>query len=245
MIASETFVRKTFARFNKLCFEGTLPAIPIVLTKAGTFLGKMMFKTRRDFFGLVTSRCDFRLKISTGFDLPEEELEDVVIHEMIHYYIAYRNLRDTSVHGETFRRIMETINQKYDRHITIRHHGEPQQNLVRNGSAMYRKHYLCVSTFPDGNKGITVCATTKIFELYRLLPKYYGISKMEWYGSTDPFFNRFPRSNTPKIYKITAEELDEHLRESVPLRCDGHTIEPAIKQGGVEPAWFCLINHDM
>lgn len=145
---------------------------------------------------------------------------------MIHYYIAYRNLRDSSVHGETFRRIMEIINQKYGRHITVRHHGEPEQNLVKGGSNQYKKHYICVSTFPDGKKGITVCASTKIFELYRLLPKYYRIKEMEWYGSIDPFFNRFPRANTPKIYKITEEELSEHLQESVPLKCDGHTIEP-------------------
>lgn len=226
MIATVPFVQKTFEHFNALCFESVLPAVPIVLTKAGTFLGKMEYKSRRDFFGIVSSHYDFRLKISTGFDLAQEELEDVVIHEMIHYYIAYRNLRDTSVHGETFHRIMDAINQKYGRHITVRHHGEPEQNLVREGNTQYRKHYLCVSTFPDGNKGITVCASTKIFELYRLLPKYYKITKMEWYGSIDPFFNRFPRANTPKIYKITAEELSEHLLESIPLRCDGHTIEP-------------------
>lgn len=224
MIASQDFVRKAFDRFNALCFEGVLPAVPIVLTKAGTFLGKMEYKSRRGLLGIVSSYCDFRLKISTGFDLSQEELEDVVIHEMIHYYIAFRNLKDTSVHGETFRRIMDIINRKYGRHITVRHHCEPEQNLVRGGSTRIRKHYLCVSTFTDGKKGITICASTKIFELYRLLPKYYRISEMEWYGSTDPFFNRFPRANTPKIYRITEEELSEHLRESVPLKCDGHTI---------------------
>ena len=216
MIASQAFVQTSFDRFNALCFDGVLPSVPIVLTKAGSFLGKMEYKFRRD----------FRMKISTGFDLPQDVLEDVVIHEMIHYYIAYHNLHDTSVHGETFRRIMDTINRKYGRHITVRYHSKPEQNLVRNGSTQYRKHYLCISTFPDGKKGITVCASTKIFELYRLLPKYFGITKMEWYGSIDPFFNRFPRANTPKVYKITEEELSVHLRESLRLKCDGHTIEP-------------------
>ena len=228
MTATLPFIQETFDRFNALCFGGELPAVPIVLSKAGTFLGKMEYKSRRDFFGIVSSHYDFRLKISTGFDLTQEELEDVVIHEMIHYYIAWRNLRDSSVHGQTFRRIMETINLKYDRHISVSHHGEPEQNLVRNGSGNIKKHYLCVSTLSDGNMGITVCASTKIFELYRKLPKYYRISKMEWYGSLDPFFNRFPRANTPKIYKITKEELSVHLKDSVALSCDGHVLEPLI-----------------
>ena len=83
--------------------------MPIALTKARSFLGKMEYKSRRDFFGIISSHYDFRLKISTGFDLSQEELEDVIIHEMIHYYIAWRNIKDSSVHGEVFRGIMVHI----------------------------------------------------------------------------------------------------------------------------------------
>ena len=227
MTADLGFLRSSFDRFNDEIFGGSLPPVEIRLSRARSFLGKVEYKVRRGLLGIGAGNYAFVMRISTSFDLSEAELEDVLIHEMIHYYIAFHNLKDSSVHGETFRQIMEIINQKYGRHITVRHHGEPEQNLVRDGSTQYRKHYLCVSTFLDGNRGVTVCASTKIFELYRLLPKYYQISKMEWYGSIDPFFNRFPRANTPKIYKITEEELSEHLRESVPLKCGGHTIEPA------------------
>ena len=227
MTATVLFIQETFDRFNALCFEGELPDVPIVLTKAGTFLGKMEYRARRSLFGRVTSLYDIRLKISTGFDLSQEELEDVVIHEMIHYYIAFRKLHDTSAHGETFRRIMDTINREHGRHITVRHRGRPEQNLVRDGNSRIRKHQLCVSTFPDGRKGITVCSTSKILELYRRIPRHYSISRMEWYESLDPFFNRFPRARTPKIYKISSEELSEHLQDAVPMKCDGHVFEPA------------------
>ena len=67
MIASVPFVQKTFDYFNAQCFNGVLPAVPIVLTKAGTFLGKMEYKSSRDIFGIISSHYDFRLKISTGF----------------------------------------------------------------------------------------------------------------------------------------------------------------------------------
>lgn len=225
MVATLPFVQETFDRFNLLCFESVLPPVPVILTKAETFLGKMEYKGKKDFWGNEVSHYDFRLKISTSFDLPREELEDVVIHEMIHYYIAYRNISDTSVHGEVFRRIMEAINSGYGRHINVRHHCDSGVR-VSAGAASYRKHYICVSSFRDGTEGITVCASTKIFELYRQLPRYYDITRMEWYGSFDPFFDRFPRSNTPKIYRISKEELSEHLKESVHLRCNGHVLEP-------------------
>lgn len=226
MIATTPFVKKTFDRFNALCFDNALSDVPITLTKAGTFLGKIEYKSRHDLFGIRISHYDFRLKISTGFNLPEEELEDVIIHEMIHYFIASQGIRDTSAHGKVFRRIMDTINENHGRHISVSHHGTPEQNLVRGGNPAIRKHYICVSTFPNGDEGITVCSSTKLFEICRLLPARYKITGMKWYGSLDPFFNRYPRSNTPKIYKITEEDLTEHLRDSVPLRCDGHVLEP-------------------
>ena len=90
MTATLPFIQQTFDTFNAQCFEGVLPPVPIILTKATSFLGKMEYRSVRGLFGLVSSNKDFRMKISTSFDLPEEELEDVVLHEMIHYYIAVK-----------------------------------------------------------------------------------------------------------------------------------------------------------
>ncbi|MBQ0005923.1 MAG: SprT-like domain-containing protein [Alistipes sp.] len=214
MIATLPFIQKTFDRFNALCFEGKLPSVPIILTKAGTFLGKMEYKTRRDFFGFKISHYGFRLKISIGFDLPEDVMEDVVLHEMIHYYIAFCGIRDSSAHGNAFRRIMETVNRQYGRHVSVSHRGPQEQNLVRGENSEFKKHYICVSTFVDGNVGVTVCASNKITDINRLLPRCYKLKNMEWYVSLDSFFNRFPRSRTPKIYRITADELSERLKDA-------------------------------
>lgn len=48
------------------------------------------------FFGNVVRYENYCIRISTAFDLSERELEDVGIHEMVHYYIAVNNIRDTS-----------------------------------------------------------------------------------------------------------------------------------------------------
>jgi len=221
MKATFQFVKTAFDRFNKLCFEGILPVIPIQMMESRSYLGKVTYKVRRDFFGVPVAYEDFGLKVSSAFDLPVNELEDVVIHEMIHYYIAWRGIADTSSHGDAYKRIMDTINLKYGRHITISHRiteGELEQEI--------RANHICVSQLQDGNWGVTVCAKTKIFEIHRNLPKYYHLQSMAWYGSIDPFFNKYPRSKTPKIYKVTKTELDEHLADAVLLECDGHVIRP-------------------
>lgn len=222
MRATVPFIQNAFAKYNELCFEGSLPPIPIKLTRARTFLGKVTYTIRRDFFGIVVRHQNCCLRISTFFDLPESELEDVVIHEMIHYYIVLNNITDTSTHGAVFRRMMEMINAKYGRHITVSHKGGGWRVPLRNEEP--RANWLCVTQLSDGNWGITSCAKTKIFEIYRGLPKCYRLKSMEWYGSIDPFFNRYPRSIKPRIYKITRAELDEHLKDSTPLRCDGRVI---------------------
>lgn len=215
MTATISFIQQTFDRFNALCFEGALPPIPIVLTKARTFLGKVEYRGVRGLFGLVTANRDFRMRISTSFDLPREELEDVVLHEMIHYYIAWKGIRDSSVHGNVFRNIMEQLNARYGRHITIRHKSQGGQLSVNN--AKFRMRYVCVTTFRDGARCITVAAGTKISELHKFFSRCPDIVKLQWYGSFDTFFDRYPRSRTPKAYKIPPDELELHLKDAVIL----------------------------
>jgi len=226
MRATVPFIQQAFSKFNALCFGGMLPPIPIKLANARTFLGKVTYVGRRDFFGKVVSYENYCMRISTFFDLPEDELEDVIIHEMIHYHIALNKIKDSSTHGKVFRNMMETINTRFGRNITVRHHSESSAQASARQEE-YRANWLCVTQLDDGSWGITSCASTRVFEMHRNLPKYYRIKSLEWYGSIDPFFNRYPRSIKPRIYRITRAELDEHLADSTPLKCDGHTIEPA------------------
>ena len=43
---------------------------------------------------------------NTRVDLPEREVEDTIIYEMIHYHIGYNWLEDASAHGPLFLSIM-------------------------------------------------------------------------------------------------------------------------------------------
>jgi len=209
MIATIESVSDNFNKFNSLIFNGELPPIPIKLVKAKSFLGKIEFKTKR-MLG-KTVRCDnFLLKISVSFDLPEIVLEDVIIHEMIHYYIAVNKIKDSRPHGEKFRLLMNGINAKYGRNISVRHKG-----LQAINQSVVRKEYvLCVSTMADGHKGITVCAKTRISEIYRNFRRSGIVSSMQWYVSDDPYFSRFPQSRSSRIYKISQTDLREHLKNA-------------------------------
>ncbi len=120
MIATLEFLVKRFETFNHAFFDGALPPVPIKLGRAVRSLGSCTYKKRRKLFGKL-EYYDFCLHISTRYDLPEEELEDILLHEMIHYEILVNQRQDTSAHGRLFRARMKQFNEQYGRHISVSH----------------------------------------------------------------------------------------------------------------------------
>ena len=120
MIATVPFLEKRFETFNHLYFEDALAPVPV------RSLGACTYKKRRKLFGGV-KYYGFRIRISTKFDLPENELEDILLHEMIHYEILSNQWRDTSAHGKLFRARMKELNERYGRHVTVSYRLSDQQ----------------------------------------------------------------------------------------------------------------------
>lgn len=119
MTPTVEYVESKIKFFNDLVFGSCLPPIPVKLSRARTYLGRVQFRVRRNLFGRVTGCTDFLMRISVAYDFPERELEDVILHEMIHYYIAWKGLRDKSAHGPLFRSYMNRINRDFGRNVRI------------------------------------------------------------------------------------------------------------------------------
>lgn len=221
MKADIPYIEEAFQRFNALCFDGMLPPVKIVLSHAKTFLGKLEYKIVRDRFGNVVGHEGYILKISTWYDLPENELEDVIIHEMIHYYIAFRNIKDSSVHGNVFKRMMNSLNSEFGRNITIRRSGSME--ILEDGSARIngKKRMVCVTTLDGGLNGITVCTPAKAVLIHAGLKRFYNIRSIAWYLSDDPWFDNFPLSRKPRIYRSAKEDIDRHIADAQPVFLDG------------------------
>lgn len=212
MIITIPYAKEQFSRFNEMCFGGSLPEVPIVLTRARTFLGRMCYKK-------VGSRwnrknCDFMMRLSVLFDLPEEEWQDVIIHEMIHLNIAYKGLKDSSSHGYLFQSIMFDINDRFGRHLTVKYKLQTGKGMILPDNKR-RTHYVCISTFNNGSKGITVCSEAMARKIDLGLPRCYNLKKREWYITNDVYFNGFRHSRLPCIYKVKSpEELARHLENA-------------------------------
>ena len=124
MIVTTDFLEKRFETFNDAYFGGALPPVPLKLSRAVRSLGACTYKKRRKLLGGY-KYYDFRIRVSTKYDLPESELEDVLLHEMIHYEILVNQWRDTSAHGRLFRARMKEFNERYGRHIVVSYRRTP------------------------------------------------------------------------------------------------------------------------
>ena len=220
MRPTQAYIERRFSEFNAQYFGGQLPTVPVRLTSARTYLGQLGFKRKRTLLG-STKNYDFVLRISIRADLPEQEVEDTLLHEMIHLYIASKQLKDTSAHGRLFRQLMADINRRHGRHITISHRrttAEQDQDTQR------RLHLLCVSTFDSGERGITIAAKSRVFQLWDMMPAFPHVVETRWYATYAPYFNRYPRSLVPKIYRINPADLTLHLQSARPIRREGSTL---------------------
>lgn len=212
MIATIALVTEKFRMFNRLMFGGRLPEIPVRISDATTFLGMCVAKVETLPDG-SRHHQDFELRMSRRHDLPEHELEDVIIHEMIHYFIMYNELHDSSPHGEIFKAMMRSINRTYGRHITISRRISSEEKAAI--SAQKRKwHVIASVTFRNGSHGLKVLPRVipKILDYHRVVSASPDVEAVELYLHDDPFFNRYPVSAAYKIHHIDQATLSSCLR---------------------------------
>lgn len=213
MNVSIDFIKQKFEEYNIQMFEGKLPPLEIRLSSAKTFMGTLRYIKRRKLTG-GWEYHNFQLVISTRFEVPENVIEDTVIHEMIHYYILYHGILDTSTHGVIFQEMMNRINKYFNRHITISIR-LPEE--IRREDMKIHTHLVCISHFNDGRVGVTVAVRSRWQYLRDMLPTIPNVTDCTWYITQNPFFNSFPRSMTPKIYIVTEAELEKSLKDAIPM----------------------------
>lgn len=222
MRATEEFVRERFRQFNQVIFDGKLPPLTIRIGMAKTMLGSVSCKIMRHPFGQSAAR-DFKMTISALRDLPERELEDVILHEMIHYYIMCNGLKDTSPHGKLFRQMMAAINKGYGRKISISHKSVKGESTV---DQRIRNHYFCLAEFNDGRIGICMVARSRMFEMWKSIPLLFDLKNIGWYWSCEQCLNKYPTCRKPKFYILPDGESDAILRNSKRLANYGRIIKP-------------------
>ncbi len=227
---------KRFAHFNRLIFKGKLKPVPILLSRTRTKIGACHFTRVKNLTG--TAYTDFNLRFSVMFDLKPREWDDIIIHEMIHYYIGVNGYRDTSPHGKLFKQLMNDINKKFGRNVTISHRNDKAATADAAGqpasrpllpAVKHRYRFVAVATCHDGRHGYKVLPA-----VYESIVKYYraasgdpNIAKVELFQSNNDYFGLYPSSAALKIYYFKEGDYEKMMVGAVPMVIDEHSVHKA------------------
>lgn len=205
-----------FRQFNADYFGDELPVPRIALSKARTRLGTMSCRRVRKL--LRWTYTDFTIRISTYYECSEREFQETLLHEMIHLYIAYHNITDTSSHGKEFRQIMQRLNSEHGWHITVstsmhKHKLTPVQRKITVAN-----YFLVLAIeLDDGGRMFTVVNKKAIRKVYDALRNCRNIVKHRWYVSLDPYFRDFTCVRSLRARRVSIDVYNEKTAAMQPL----------------------------
>ena len=114
-----------------------------------------------------------------------------------------------------FRKMMADINERFGRHISVSHRlsKEQQEQAIDNRP---KKHVVASVVLKDGRTGIKVipCLERHIRRYHSGMMASGKVSSIEFFQTTDPFFNRFPSSSAFTVYFPDPDVLAQHLPDS-------------------------------
>ncbi len=212
MIVTLPYLKERFERYNHQLFDDKLPMPTLKLSRAKTRLGQMSCK--RKSYKEYTKYDHFTISISTAYDLSQDELDDIIIHEMIHYSITYTGIKDTSPHGKIFQEKMNAINQQYGRHISI---SAKRKNLAQKSTNNPTTFLVLALKMRNGKHFLSSVSPSYAREISSKLTHIQGIEQSLWYTTTNDFFCNMPRVRSLRGRLVSEEVYKEMTQIMTPL----------------------------
>ena len=219
MIVTIDWMEEWFKRFDQEYFGGKLPLPELSLTRAKTRLGQLAFK-RASRWGR-TKLYDFKLSMSTYYDMTEQQAKSVLLHEMIHYIIGYTGLKDTSPHGVVFRGMMDNLNRKYGwdiRVMTSTKGWKVSERVAEKKKAKGPQIYLMLAIeLKDGKFYLSRVNPGFARRIEKQLPMVRELRSHRWYTTQESYFEDYPQVRSLRGRRITKNDFEKLQNVLVPF----------------------------
>ena len=179
-----------FNKWNEVIFNKELPKPHFEICHTKSFLGQFQWKK-------VMGEEVYKIRISTFYDRPFDYYIDTIVHEMLHFYIRYNKINDTSSHGRIWKKYAAEISAKYGLNITRTSPtgGGVSEAIIEKKKQKKNFHEtVIVCKLKDGRYGAAVLPPTKISAL---IPRFAN-----WNFITDYKVVRAPWSETFSLRHI-------------------------------------------
>lgn len=214
MLPTVNDLREWFRRLNRDLFGNTLPMPRLCLSRSRSKLGCMSYL--REPVGWHAMISDFSIHVSIYYDCDERVYQTVLLHEMIHYYIARNCIRDTSSHGQVFREKMREVNQR-GWHVTVSQ--DTTGWKVRDGLLRRRRRLLLVIRQKGHDAFVTCVKPSHMADVGRQLTDMDGVA-LSWFTSDADEFQTWPESKRLRGHRVSDAELGRMLELMQPVMPD-------------------------
>ena len=198
------YLRERFRQLNRQYFDNQLPEPRLMVSRSRTMLGQFSCRRRRKAL-FTTELSALTIRVSEYYEQTGDEIDDTLLHEMIHLRIATSRRRDTSPHGPLFRAEMERLNRQ-GRHITV---SARTARLQVSAANRRRQHLVLALTTKDGQHYLSVVHPSYRNYVERLIARAPTIATHSWHVSTSPFFDDFPQARSLRARKVSAAVYKE------------------------------------
>ena len=158
MIITIPEVEEQFNKWNGIIFNDELPTPHFELMQTKSLLGQFCPRW-------VLGEWTYKIRISTFYDRPFESYVDTIVHEMLHYWIKYKGIKDTSSHGKQWKKYAAEISKKYGLTITRTNPaggGVSEKVLEKRKKNKVQTEIVLLCKLIDGKYGASVVPQTKV-----------------------------------------------------------------------------------
>lgn len=206
MIITIKEIKEQFDIWNKKAFNNELPTPQFELMQTRRMLGQ--FCPRK-----VMGKDTYKIRISVFYDRPFESYIDTIVHEMLHYYIKYKGIKDTSSHGRVWKRMAANLSYKFGLTITRTNPAGGGATDAVKEKKNGKTEYVIVCKLNNGRYGAAVLPPAKVsyfksqFEHWRMVITFKVI-KAPW---NETYRLRHLKTRAGVNY-ITKEDYDKFFQ---------------------------------
>lgn len=196
-------IREKFDLFNDSYFNSELPRIEFKITKEKRRFGFFEYARRYDAFTHKYIEVPIRIGISSYYDMPEKSFDETLIHEMIHYYIAHKRIKDNNKHGRYFMMYASRISAASGYDIT--RYGS-SEGMALN-SADSSKEYFIMKYKYRGTQYFSRISRNRVGTADKIKNDFKGVTCISFYKSNDVKLDRYKQC-TARLSLLPITSLD-------------------------------------
>ena len=198
MIITIKEIQNQFNYWNNKVFNNELPVPQFELMQTKHLLGQ--FCPRK-----IMGQYTYKIRISVFYDRPLESYIDTIVHEMLHYYIKYKGIKDTSSHGRVWKQYAANISRKYGLTITRTNPANGGATEAVKAKKEGKMEYVFLCKMKSGRYAAAVIPPGKF--------GYFNTSFRNWSSVVDLKAVKAPWNETYRLNHLRTATSVRHISE--------------------------------